>query len=89
MIKLTPMVSRSKIKWYKHRKFKKLALKSRLETHQNLKNNDSMLILCLSYSITTYCMKVSRSRNMKQKIFKISTSPKIQTNGGILNNCTD
>ena len=53
MIKLTPMVSRSKIKWYKHRKFKKLALKSRLETHQNLKNNDSMLILCLSYSITT------------------------------------
>ena len=30
-------------------------------------------------------LKVSRSRNMKQKIYEILTSPKIQTNGVILN----
>ena len=34
-------------------------------------------------------LKVSRSRNMKQKIYEILTSPKIQTNGVILNNCID
>ena len=34
-------------------------------------------------------LKVSRSRNMKQKICEILTSPKIQTNGVILNNCID
>ena len=34
-------------------------------------------------------LKVSRSRNMKQKIYEILTSPKIQTNGIILNNCID
>ena len=33
--------------------------------------------------------KVSRSRNVKQKIYEILTSPKIQTNGVILNNCID
>ena len=53
MIKLTPIVSTSNIKWYKHQKFKKLALNSGVETHQNLTNNDNMLILCLSYSIAT------------------------------------
>ena len=31
-------------------------------------------------------LKVSRSRNMKQKMYEISTSPKIQTNSIILNN---
>ena len=31
-------------------------------------------------------LKVSRSRNMKQKIYEILTSPKIQMNGIILNN---
>ena len=36
-----------------------------------------------------YQVKVSRSRNMKQKIYEILTSPKIQTNGVILNNCID
>ena len=34
-------------------------------------------------------LKVSRSRNMKQKICEILTSPKIQTNGTILSNCID
>ena len=34
-------------------------------------------------------LKVSRSRNMKQIIHEILTSPKIQTNGVILNNCID
>ena len=34
-------------------------------------------------------LKVSRSQNMKQKIYEILTSPKIQTNGVILNNCID
>ena len=34
-------------------------------------------------------LKVSRSRNMKQKIYEILTSPKIQTNSPILNNCID
>ena len=34
-------------------------------------------------------LKVSRSRNMKQKIYEILTSPKIQMNGVILNNCID
>ena len=34
-------------------------------------------------------IKVSRSRNMKQKIYEISTSPKIQTNSVIPNNCID
>ena len=36
-----------------------------------------------------FLLKVSRSRNMNQKIFGILTSPKIQTNGVILNNCID
>ena len=36
-----------------------------------------------------FCIKVSRSQNMKQKIYEILTSPKIQTNGVILNNCID
>ena len=34
-------------------------------------------------------LKVSRSQNMKQKIYEILTSPKIQMNGVILNNCID
>ena len=34
-------------------------------------------------------LKVSRSRNMKQKIYEILTSPKIQTNSVVLNNCID
>ena len=34
-------------------------------------------------------IKVSRSRNMKQKVYKILTYSKIQTNDVILNNCKD
>ena len=34
-------------------------------------------------------IKVSRSQNRKQKIYEILTTPKIQTNGVILNNCID
>ena len=34
-------------------------------------------------------LKVSKSRNMNRKIYEILTSPKIQTNGVILNNCID
>ena len=37
----------------------------------------------------TDVVKVSRSQNMKQKICEILTSPKIQTNFVILNNCID
>ena len=32
---------------------------------------------------------VSRSQNMKQKIYEVLTSPKRQKNGVILNNCID
>ena len=41
------------------------------------------------HDLCTTSLKVSRSRNMKQKIDEILTSPKIQTNGVILNNCID
>ena len=34
-------------------------------------------------------LNVSRSRNIKQKIYEIFTSPKIQMNGVILYNCID
>ena len=34
-------------------------------------------------------IKVSRSQNRKQKIYEILTTPKIQTNSVILNNCID
>ena len=34
-------------------------------------------------------LKVSRSPNMEQKIYEILTSPKIQTNGVIMNNYID
>ena len=47
MIQLTP----SNIG--KHPKIQKLAVSSQLQTYQILKNDDQMLILCLSYFITT------------------------------------
>ena len=53
MIYLTPIVFRAKIKWYKPKKFKKLALNSQLLTVQILTNDVQVLILCLSYFITT------------------------------------
>ena len=53
MIQLTPIVSRLKSKWYKLQTNKKLALNSQLETYQILRNDDQMLIFCLSYFVTT------------------------------------
>ena len=53
MISLTPIVSRLKTKWNKLQTNKKLALNSQLQTYKILKNDDRMLILCLSYFITT------------------------------------
>ena len=53
MIQLTPIVSRSKTKWYKQPKNNKLALNSQLHTYQILTNDDQMLNVCLSHYITT------------------------------------
>ena len=39
-------------------KFKKNALNSQLQTYQILTDDDQMLILCLSYSITSLTQKV-------------------------------
>ena len=48
-----------------------------------------VLYYCNTNPITAMGVKVSRSRNLKQKVYEILTSPKIQTNGVILNNCID
>ena len=53
MISLTPIVSRAKSKWYKPKKVQKLALNSQLLAVQILTNDVQVLILCLSYFITT------------------------------------
>ena len=53
MIQITPIVSGAKSKWYKSKKVKKLALDSQLQTVQILTNDVLMLILYLSYFITT------------------------------------
>ena len=47
------MVSRAKSKWYKPKTITKLALNSQLLTAQILTNDVHVLILCLSYFITT------------------------------------
>ena len=53
LIQLTTIVSRAKsIRWIP-KKVKKLALNSQLLTVQILKNDVQVLILCLSYFITT------------------------------------
>ena len=44
---------RAKSKWYKPKKVKKLALNSQLLTVQILTNDVEVLILCLSYIVTT------------------------------------
>ena len=49
----TQEVSRAKSKLYKPKKVKKLALNSQLLTVQILTNDVQVLILCLSYFITT------------------------------------
>ena len=43
----------AKIKWYEPKKVKKWALNSQLLTVQILTNDVQVLILCLSYFITT------------------------------------
>ena len=43
----------SKSKWYKHHKIKKFPLNLQLQKIQILTNNVEMLLLCLSYFITT------------------------------------
>ena len=42
MIKLTPIVSRSKTKWYKAQKVQKYALNSQLQALQILTNDDEV-----------------------------------------------
>ena len=54
MIWLSPIVSKSKSKGYKPQK---IALNSQLQPYQILTNDDQMLILCLSYFITTVHIK--------------------------------
>ena len=53
MIWSTPIVSTAKNKWYKLKKVKKLALNLQLLNVQILKKDVRVLILCLSYFITT------------------------------------
>ena len=50
MIYLIPIVLRAKRKWYKPKKSQEI---SQLPTVQILTNNVQVLILCLSYVITT------------------------------------
>ena len=60
IIQLTPIVSRAKSKWHKSKKVKKLASNSQLRTVQILTNDVQVLILCLSYFISTViqCLSV-------------------------------
>ena len=48
-----PVAFRAKGKWYKHLKIENLILNPQLQTYQILTNGNQMLILCLSYFITT------------------------------------
>ena len=57
------IVSRSKTKWYKHQKNKKLTLNPQLQTYQILTNDDQMFILCLSYFITTVHAKLEQKEH--------------------------
>ena len=62
------MVSRAESKWYKPKKVKKLTSNSQLLTVQILTNGIQVLILCLSYFITTvsgsfFYLSVSASVN--------------------------
>ena len=50
MIWLTPIVSRSKSKWYKAQKVQKYALNSQLQAYQTLKNDDEVENWSLSIS---------------------------------------
>ena len=62
-----------------------IPLKSR-----HLLNSEAKDIYGNGHNTSYVMLKVSRSPNMKQKIYEILPSPKIETNGVvILNNCTD
>ena len=50
---VTQIVFRAKREWYQPKKVKKFALNSQLLTVQILKNDVQVLILCLSYFVTT------------------------------------
>ena len=63
MISLTPIVSRAKSKRYKPKKVEKLALNSQLLTVQILTKDVQVLILCLSYFITTVSKNKFSFRN--------------------------
>ena len=59
MIILTAIVPRAKSKWYEPKKVKKLAINSQLLTVQILTNDVQVLILSLSYFITTVQDKIN------------------------------
>ena len=67
MIKLTPMVSRSKIKWYKHQKIKKFALNLQLQTVQQCSNAhyESFLFYYSCKRLLAYCSQKSSGFDMK------------------------
>ena len=62
-----PIVSRAKSKWYKPQKVKKLALTSQLLTVQILTNDVQVLILCLSYFITTVLIVICIRRHQRDE----------------------
>ena len=64
MIKLTPLVSRSKSKWYKAQKVQKYALNSQLQALQILTNDDEVENWRLSSFLlaVTNCSKVYISK---------------------------
>ena len=64
MIQPTPIVSRAKSKWYK-KKVEKFALNSQLLTVQIWTNIVQVLILCLSYFITTACSQQFDAETLK------------------------
>ena len=63
---LTPIVSRAKHKWFKSKKVKKLALSSQLLSVQILTKYVQVLILCLSYFITTVEEMIVQSFKRKE-----------------------
>ena len=70
MIQLTPIVSRAKSIWGNPKKGKKLALNSYLLTVQILTNDVQVLILCLSYFITTVMKNNPRFRLLYMQHYK-------------------
>ena len=51
--KLIPIVSISKSKWNKLKKIKKFASNSTLQAVQILPNDAQIIVLCISYLVTT------------------------------------